>query len=79
MRSRARRFMHKLVKFEEVPVHGGNFVTVTAPMLFKTTSKFVARDQLENEFVTKMVGSPPPVLGLEPICCGLILIVSRSP
>lgn len=50
--------MCKIVKFEEVPVHGGNFVTVTAPMLFKTTSKFVARDPLENEFVTKMVGFP---------------------
>lgn len=41
-----------------MPVHGGDFVTVTAPMLFKTTSKFVARDPLENEFVTKMVGFP---------------------
>ena len=50
--------MCKVVKFEEVPVHGGNFVTVTAPMLFKTTSRFVARDPLENEFVTKMVGFP---------------------
>ena len=58
MCSRVRIFMRKLVKFEEVPVHGGNFVTVTAPMIFKTTSKFVARDPLENEFVTKMVGFP---------------------
>lgn len=58
MFSRARRFMRKLVKFEEVPVNSGNFVTVTAPMIFKTTSKFVARDPLENEFVTKMVGFP---------------------
>lgn len=45
--------MRKLVKFEDVPVYDGGFVTVTAPMLFKTTSKFVARDPLENEFVTK--------------------------
>lgn len=58
MCSRARRFMCKVVKFEEVPVHGGDFVTVTAPMLFKTTSKFVARDPLENEFFAKMVGFP---------------------
>lgn len=50
--------MCKVVKFEEAPVHGGGFVTVTAPMLFKTTSKFVARDPLENVFVTKMVGFP---------------------
>lgn len=50
--------MRKLVKFEDVPVYDGGFVTVTAPMLFKTTSKFVARDPLENEFVTKMVGFP---------------------
>ena len=58
MFSRERKFMCKIVKFEEVPVRGGNFVTVTAPMIFKTTSKFVARDPLENEFVTKMVGFP---------------------
>ena len=58
MFSRARRFMCRVVKFEEVPVNSGDFVTVTAPMLFKTTSKFVARDPLENEFVTKMVGFP---------------------
>lgn len=50
--------MCRVVKFEEVPVNSGDFVTVTAPMLFKTTSKFVARDPLENEFVTKMVGFP---------------------
>lgn len=58
MFSRERKFMCKIVKFEEVPVRGGDYVTVTAPMIFKTTSKFVARDPLENEFVTKMVGFP---------------------
>lgn len=50
--------MRKVVKLEEVPVHDGDFVTVTAPMLFKTTSKFVAEDPLSNEFVTQMVGFP---------------------
>lgn len=58
MCSRVRRFMRRLVKFEDVPVHGGDFVTVTAPMLFNTTSKFVAEDPMENEFVTQMVGFP---------------------
>lgn len=58
MFSRARRFMHKVVKFEEVPVHSGDFVTVTAPMLFKTTSKFVAEDPLSNELVSQIVGFP---------------------
>ena len=77
MCSLARRFMCKIVKFEEVPVHGGNFVTVTAPMIFKTTSKFVAEDPLANEFVTQMVGSP--VLGLGPIYYGLTLIYSHYP
>ena len=50
--------MRKVAKFEEVPVLDGDFVTVTAPMLFKTTSKFVAEDPLSNEFVTQMVGFP---------------------
>ena len=58
MFSRARRFIRRLVKFEDVPrVHGGDFVTVTAPMLLNTTSKLVAEDPLENEFVTQTVGS----------------------
>ena len=50
--------MRKIVKFEEVPVNSGDFVTATAPMLFNTTSKFVAEDPIENEFVTQMVGFP---------------------
>lgn len=66
--------MRKVVKFEEAPVHDGDFVTVTAPMLFKTTSKFVAEDPLANEFVPKI-----PALGLEQIYCGLMLIVFRYP